>query len=311
MIVHWDEVAEQERSHGDIRATRQLLGAAAGARRTGLSRWRIPAGARNAPVHVHADEEEIFYVLDGAGHVWHEGRAYPVSAGESIVFPVDSGAHTLFGGPIDVLAFASGSETSLTWLPRPNVMWAAPRWLPLDGPHPFEAEAAVGPLELPAPVDPADERPRWIVAPGDVEPQTVRRGPTDIARVDLATIGGSQRSGLQHVTIAPGACTHPLHCHSREEELFVVLDGDGVLELLERDGLAEHPVRRGSVVARPAGTGVAHRFRAGERGLTLLAYGQRDSGDAVFYPTSSKVRLRGLGGLTFRIEQLGYWDGEE
>lgn len=311
MVVHWDEVAEQERSHGDIRATRQLLGAAAGARRTGLSRWRIPAGARNAPAHVHADEEEIFYVLDGAGHVWHEGRAYPVSAGESIVFPVDSGAHTLFGGPIDVLAFASGSETSLTWLPRPNVMWAAPRWLPLDGPHPFEAEAAVGPLELPAPVDPADERPRWIVAPGDVEPQTVRRGPTDIARVDLATIGGSQRSGLQRVTIAPGACTHPLHCHSREEELFVVLDGDGVLELLERDGLAEHPVRRGSVVARPAGTGVAHRFRAGERGLTLLAYGQRDSGDAVFYPTSSKVRLRGLGGLTFRIEQLGYWDGEE
>lgn len=311
MVVHWDEVAEQERSHGDIRATRQLLGAAAGARRTGLSRWRIPAGARNAPAHVHADEEEIFYVLDGAGHVWHEGRAYPVSAGESIVFPVDSGAHTLFGGPIDVLAFASGSETSLTWLPRPNVMWAAPRWLPLDGPHPFEAEAAVGPLEPPAPVDPADERPRWIVAPGDVEPQTVRRGPTDIARVDLATIGGSQRSGLQRVTIAPGACTHPLHCHSREEELFVVLDGDGVLELLERDGLAEHPVRRGSVVARPAGTGVAHRFRAGERGLTLLAYGQRDSGDAVFYPTSSKVRLRGLGGLTFRIEQLGYWDGEE
>ena len=308
MVVHWDEVPEQERSHGDIRATRHLLGAAAGARRTGLSRWRIPAGARNAPAHVHADEEEIFYVLGGEGHVWHEGRAYPVRAGEAIVFPVDSGAHTLFGGPIDVLAFASGSETSLTWLPRANVMWAAPRWLPLDGPHPFEAEAAVGPLELP---EPAAERPRWIVAPADVEPVPVRRGPTDMLRTDLASPGGSERSGLRHVTVAPGRCTHPLHCHTREEELFVVLDGDGVLELLEADGLAEHPVRRGSVVARPAGTGVAHRFRAGEGGLTLLTYGQRDTGDVTFYPSSGKVRIRGLGGLTFRVEQLDYWDGEE
>src|SRR5690606_37464140 len=124
--------------------------------------------------------------------------------------------------------------------PRANVMWAAPRWLPLDGPHPFEAEAAVGPLALPEPVDPAVERPRWIVAPGDVEPVLVRRGPTDMARTDLATPGGSERSGLRHVTVAPGGRTHPLHCHTREEELFVVLDGDGVLELPERDGPVEH-----------------------------------------------------------------------
>src|SRR5690606_18667957 len=117
--------------------------------------------------------------------------------------------------------------------------------------------------------------------------------------------------GLRHVTVAPGGRTHPLHCHTREEELFVVLDGDGLLELLERDGPVEHPVRRGSVVARPAGTGVAHRFRAGERGLTLLAYGQRDDGDVTYYPTSGKVRLRGLGGVTFRVDLLDYWDGEE
>lgn len=307
MVVHWDEVPEQQRRHGDIRATRRLLGAAAGARATGLSRWSIPAGARNAPVHVHADEEEILYVLDGTGTVWHEGRAFPVRAGDAIVFPAAAGAHTLFGGPVDVLAFGSGSETSLTWLPRPNVMWAAPRWLPLDGPHPFEAEAAAGPLELP---EPEAERPAWIVARDDVEPVAVRGGPTDMLRADLATPGGSQRSGLRHVTVAPGRCTHPLHCHTREEELFVVLDGDGVLELLGPGGTAEHPVRRGSVVARPAGTGVSHRFRAGDRGLTLLAYGQRDSGDVVFYPTSGKLRIRGAGGVTFRVEQLDYWDGE-
>lgn len=311
MVVHWDDVEEQERAVAEIRAMRQLLGQAAGSRRVGLSRWRIPEGARNAPAHVHADEEEIFYVLAGEGYVWHEGRAFRVSAGEAIVFPVDAGAHTLFGGPIDVLAFSSGSDTSLTWLPRANVMWAAPRWLPLDGPHPLQAEAAVGPLELPEPVDPAVERPRWIVAPTDVEEMPVKRGPTDMVRVDLATSGGSQRSGLKHLWIGPGACGYPAHCHSLEEELFVVLDGEGALELLEADGVAAFALRPGSVVARPAGTGVAHRFRAGDRGLTLLAYGQRDPGDVTFYPDSRKVRLRGLGGVTFRVEQLDYWDGEE
>jgi uncharacterized cupin superfamily protein len=307
MVVHWDDVAEQERSFGDIRAMRQLLGAAAGARAVGCSRWRIPAGARNAPAHVHADEEEIFYVLDGAGLVWREGRAYPVAAGDAIVFRVGDGAHTLFGGPIDVLAFGEGSETSLTWLPRANVMWAAPRWLPLDGPHPFEAEAALGPLAPPEPVDPAEERPPWIVGLTDVEAMPTRRGATDVVRADLGSAAGARRSGLRHVAIAPGAESHPPHCHSAEEELFVVLDGAGMLRL----GDEELAVRGGSVVARPPGTGVAHSFRAGPTGLTVLAYGQRNPNDVCFYPRSGKLRMRGLGNVTFRVDQLGYWDGEE
>ncbi len=58
----------------------------------------------------------------------------------------------------------------------------------------------------------------------------------------------------------------PPHCHSAEEEIFVVLEGDGQLLLWEDDGVAEHAVGPGSVVARPPGTGVAHAFRGGETG---------------------------------------------
>jgi uncharacterized cupin superfamily protein len=108
------------------------------------------------------------------------------------------------------------------------------------------------------------------------------------------------------MVVEPGALSYPPHCHSAEEELFVVLDGSGTLLL----GNEEHPVRAGSVVARPPGTGVAHAFRAGDQPLTLLAYSDRDPNDMCFYPRSGKVSLRGLKAI-FRVERLDYWDGEE
>ena len=60
----------------------------------------------------------------------------------------------------------------------------------------------------------------------------------------------------------------PPHCHGAEEELFVVLEGDGTLEL----GEERLPMRPGSVVSRPAGSGVAHTFRAvGEARILTIA----------------------------------------
>ena len=125
------------------------------------------------------------------------------------------------------------------------------------------------------------------------------------ARRDLGRAAGSVRSGLQHVTVEPGARSSARHCHSVEEELFVVLEGDGAVLL----GDERHPVWAGSVVARPPATGVAHAFEAGDDGMTLLAYGTRDPSDMCWYPDSSKVSFRGLGVIA-RVEPLGYWDGE-
>ncbi len=303
MVTHWDEIETAERSFGHIHAERQLLGAAAGSRAVGLSRWRIGPGCVPSPQHVHADEEEIFYVLGGSGHVLAGRRAYAIGAGDAITFAAGGRPHTLMGGDLEVLAFGSGSATHITWLPRSNTMWTGPRWLPLDVSHPFEAEQALGPLELP---EPEAERPAWIAARADVAAEPRRRGATDLLRTDLGRATGARISGLAHIVIAPGAEGAPPHCHSAEEELFVVLDGDGELRL----GDETHAVRAGSIVARPAGTGVAHSFRAGDGGLALLAYGQRKPDDACYYPRSHKVALRGLG-VRFRVEPLGYWDGEE
>jgi uncharacterized cupin superfamily protein len=86
----------------------------------------------------------------------------------------------------------------------------------------------------------------------------------------------------------------------------VVLEGDGTCQL----GEERHPVRPGSVLARPAGTAVAHSFTAGEQGMALLAYGTREPGDICFYPRSGKIAISGVG-VIGRIEPLDYWDGEE
>src|SRR3954462_9817456 len=155
MVVHWDDVAPQAIDGGALRGTRFRLGAAAGTVRTGLSRYVLARGERAMPVHVHADEEELFYVLGGDGLSWQDGRAHAVGPGDVVLHRAGAEAHTILAAPggdgLDVLAFGTGSDTGLTWLPRAGSWWAGPHWLPHDGPDPFAAETAAGPPGLPAP----------------------------------------------------------------------------------------------------------------------------------------------------------------
>jgi uncharacterized cupin superfamily protein len=304
VIVHWDDAEPIAIAGGELRGTRMRLGAAAGSTRVGLSRYLLGPGERAMPVHVHGDEEELFYVLAGAGLSWQDGRTYAVGPGDCILHLPGAEAHTIVaaGEGLDVLAFGSGSDTGVTWLPRARAWWLAPRWLPAGGPDPFAAEAAAGPLRLPAP---EVRRPATIVALGDARAGSTRRGDVAATRRDLGRAVGSVRIGVAHITVEPGMLSAPPHCHSAEEELFVVLDGDGALLL----GDDEHALRAGSVVARPPGTGVAHAFRAGAGGLALLAFGTRAANDMAYYPRSRKVALRGLK-IRFHVDAVGYWDGE-
>jgi uncharacterized cupin superfamily protein len=305
MVVNFDDVEPRIIDGTQLRGTRWRLGAAAGAARAGLSRYRIAGSERAMPVHVHADEDELFYVLEGEGLSWQDGRAYAVRAGDCILHRAGAEAHTILGAGdgVDVLAFSGGSDTGLTWLPRARAWWNGPHWLPNDGPNPFDAEEAAGPLDVPAP---ETERPPTIVALDDVPAEDYTGGGDVVAvRRDFGDVLQSTRMGVGHLVVAPGTLSAPPHCHAAEEEIFFVLEGDGTLLL----GDEEHAVGAGSVVARPPGTGVAHAFRAGDGGLTLLAFGTREPNDIVYFPRSGKVALRGIKARFF-IQQVEYWDGE-
>jgi uncharacterized cupin superfamily protein len=304
MISHWDDVPWKRHELGELCVDRKSLCRSRGSRGATLSRWRIDPGARSTPQHVHVDEEEIFFVLAGSGRSWQDGALHEIRAGDALVHRADAEAHTLIADdgkvPLDVLAYASGSPTGLTVLPRAGVTWLGSRWLPLDAPHPFHAEPPAGELPAVAP------RPPTIVAVDELEPTLQDRGPVHRTRRDIGRGAGSQLSGLQHVTVPAGRRSSVRHCHSGDHEIFVVLSGHATLLL----GGGRHPVRPGSILDRPPGTGVAHSFEAGSDGLVMLAYGTRDPADACWYPDSRKISWRGLG-VIHRVEPLDYWDGEE
>ncbi len=285
-VINRDEVAPTEGSAGEIQFQRRRLAAAAGAVRIGCSLYEVPPGARQMPVHRHGDEEEIIYVLGGGGLSWQRDSACTIGPGDTIVHRPRAETHTLLAGDdgLEVLVFGSGSDTDITYLPRAKVMWCGPRWVPVDAPHPFVAEAEAGVLPRPVP----GERPGNVIATEAAVAATRRAG---LVR-ELGSVAGSVQAGLNHVILGPGAGGAPPHCHALEEELFYVLAGSGTLRLGEQE---EHPLRAGDVVARPPSTGLAHSITAGHDGITYLAYGTRVPGDSVYYPDLGKVRLRGLG----------------
>jgi len=309
MLCHWDDVPAIDLARGDLAGRRRRLGAAAGAPRLGLSRYDLGAGERPMPVHVHGDEEEIFVVLEGSGVSFEKDAAHPIATGDAIRYPRSGDPHTVVAGAegMVVLAFGSGSDSNLTYLPRAKAMWAGPRWIPPDGPSPFTLEIEAGPLELP---EPTAERPPTIVRIADVEPEERRHGDIQQVTRRFGDVLGCEVAGARTITVDAGRLSNPPHCHSANDELFVVLSGDGALELLHPDGSAEsHPVHAGTVISRPAGTGIAHVFGAGDDELELLAYGRNDPSDICFYPRSGKISIGGLK-TVFRIQRVDYWDGE-
>lgn len=306
-IAHMDDVEGHELEVGHLQATWSFLGHAAGSVGVGLSRIRIPAGGWSTPAHDHGVEEELFYVLGGRGLSWHRGETFEIGEGDCILFPPRRGPHTLHGlDDLDVLAFGPRVYDESARFPRLGASLVGNRYAEtLDGstdglPTQFVREADLGPPELPAP----SPRPPTIANVGAAEPTETARPRIHRTRRNLGKAVGSVTTGLQHVEVAPRMLSSPQHCHSLEEEIFVVLGGDGALLL----GDEEIAVRTGHVVSRPPGTGVAHTFRGGDGGLTYLAHGTREPGDVCFYPRSSKIAVSGA---VFRVEPLDYWDGED
>lgn len=108
----------------------------------------------------------------------------------------------------------------------------------------------------------------------------------------IAPVGpriGARKLGYNVTSVAPGKRAFPFHNHHANEEMFFVLEGEGML----RFGPHEYPVRKGDFVCCPAG-GPAHQLvNTGADELRYVAVSTMLDTDVWHYPDSGKFGVIG------------------
>lgn len=307
-ISNWNDVESRRVEKGEMAATWQRLGDAAGSVLAGVSRIQIEPGRLSTPPHSHGASEEHFYVLGGSGYSWQDEQVFEVRAGDCIVHVADHEEHTLRGGDngLDVLVFGTRHQTEIGWLPRSGAIRIGWPWVQGRIDDPWEVEATCEPLNF----ETISPRPKNIVNVDEVEEY-----PGDPGSKALAETCGSVRAGLHWTRRGPNEELMSPHCHSAEEEIFVLLAGSATLELWPRASMRGGEIetfelRPGDLVARPPGTGISHNIRAGDEGMDILTYGTRDPNDIAYKARSGKIMIRGVG-VIGRIEQLDWMSGDD
>ncbi len=128
---------------------------------------------------------------------------------------------------------------------------------------------------------------------------------------------GARKLGYNLTVLPPGKAQCPFHSHHGEEEMFLILEGEGEL----RFGDQRYPVRAHDVIACPTGGAeVAHQIiNTGTVPMHYLALSNLSEIDACEYPDSQKVSVvvGGHGGgailaKLFRSENtVDYYDREK
>jgi uncharacterized cupin superfamily protein len=127
---------------------------------------------------------------------------------------------------------------------------------------------------------------------------------------------GARQLGYNLTVLPPGKVQCPFHVHHGEEEMFLILDGEGEL----RFGDKRYPIRKHDVIACPTGgPEVAHQIvNTGTTDMRYLALSTLVDIEACEYPDSGKVSIvtgkRGEPGLhkIFRAgSTVDYYDGEK
>ena len=127
---------------------------------------------------------------------------------------------------------------------------------------------------------------------------------------------GARQLGYNLTVLPPGKVQCPFHSHRAEEEMFLILEGEGELRFGDR----RYPLRRHDVIACPTGgPEVAHQIvNTGQVDLRYLALSTLAEVEVCEYPDSDKVLLvtgkPGEPGLRKMIRAeatVDYYDREE
>ena len=126
---------------------------------------------------------------------------------------------------------------------------------------------------------------------------------------------GAEKLGYNLTVLPPGKAQCPFHSHHGEEEMFLILEGEGEL----RFGAERYPIRKHDVIACPTGgADVAHQIiNTGTTAMRYLSLSTIVDLEACEYPDSQKLLIasgkRGQRGLRklFRAENtVDYYDRE-
>lgn len=100
---------------------------------------------------------------------------------------------------------------------------------------------------------------------------------------------GAQKLGYNLTVLPPGKAQCPFHNHHGEEEMFLILEGEGEL----RFGDSSYPILKHDVIACPTGgPEVAHQIlNTGTTTMRYLALSNLVEIDTCEYPDSNKISV--------------------
>jgi uncharacterized cupin superfamily protein len=131
----------------------------------------------------------------------------------------------------------------------------------------------------------------------------------------LAEGTAALKLGASVDTVAPGMRSCPYHFHYAQEEMFIVLEGEGTLRVAGE----MLPIRAGDVMFIPPGPDYPHQIiNTSAAPLRYLSISTKDNPEIVEYPDSGKYLASaerdgdryGFARMHREKDDLDYWDGE-
>ena len=150
----------------------------------------------------------------------------------------------------------------------------------------------------------------------DLELQRHDNGPFQAQVGDIGAKIGAKKLGYNLTIVPPGKKAWPMHNHHVNEEMFLILEGTGLL----RFGEQEFELKKHDVIAAPPGKRqVAHQIvNTGQVDLKYISLSTMENFDACEYPDSNKISVMvgedwndmQLRHITKAEQAIDYWDGE-
>lgn len=123
---------------------------------------------------------------------------------------------------------------------------------------------------------------------GDVNPE---RGVYEARFAFIGRALQTKKLGINVTMVPAGKTAFPRHYHYINEEMFIVLEGTGVLHYGDED----HPLKPMDVINIEAGTGIPFQIEnSGDTELRYIALSTLDPADVFVYPDSNKVGVMAL-----------------